>query len=449
VLAHRIEIIKQTSQKLFDIDVDHGIIQAGFPTDPSEPVQVASIQTLWTRAIRLKKIELPTADLVVVDECHHAPAETYRKIIDAYPDAGVLGLTATPCRGDGRGLGNLFDAIIECPQVPELIEQQFLVPTIVYAPVDPDLSDVQTEKGDYVARQLEDVMDRDDLVGDIISHSFKYAERRRTVCFATGVAHSLHIAAEFNRAGVSAEHIDAVTPRDERDAILRRLAAGDLDVVTNAMVLTEGWDQPAVSCCILARPTKRMGLYRQMVGRVIRPAPDKPNAIVLDHSGATYRHGFVEDLVMWTLATDRRATAPAHTRERSRTIDGYTSRLIDCSQCGALRVAGNPCAHCGFMPQRPPEAVIFRDGDLSLVDRNSRTAFDPTDPVEQNCWHRMLTFIAADRGYKPGWIAHKYKEKFGGWPAERNVMPLRPAPEIVSWVRSRQIAYAKSLGRRA
>jgi superfamily II DNA or RNA helicase len=172
------------------------------------------------------------------------------------------------------------------------------------------------------------------------------------------------------------------------------------------MVLTEGWDQPNVSCCILARPTKKMGLYRQMVGRVLRPAPDKANATVIDHSAATFRHGFVEDRVEWTLAPDTRATAPAH-QPRVKTCEGYTSRLIECTQCNALRVAGNPCPHCGFMPQRPPEAVVFRDGNLGLVDRNGRTAINLNDPAERDRWHRMLAYIAAERGYKPGWMSEK------------------------------------------
>jgi superfamily II DNA or RNA helicase len=124
VLAHRREIITQTSQKLHAHGIPHGIIQAGITPRPMENVQVASIQTLWTRAMHTGRMELPPADLLVIDECHHAPANTYLKIIEAYPDATLLGLTATPCRGDGRGLGGIFDTIIECPQVAELIEQK-------------------------------------------------------------------------------------------------------------------------------------------------------------------------------------------------------------------------------------------------------------------------------------------------------------------------------------
>jgi superfamily II DNA or RNA helicase len=443
VLAHRVEIIKQTSQKLYSNEVEHGVIQAGFATRLDQPVQVASVQTLWTRAVRMKKIELPPADLLIIDEGHHCPAETYKKIIDSYPDAVLIGLTATPCRGDGRGLGGIFDCIIECPQVADLIEQKFLVPTVVYAPSLPDLKGVKTQAGDYVESQLAERMDLDDLVGDIVTHWHKYGERRKTVCFATGVAHSLHITSEFKNAGVRAEHIDGATPKSERDAILRRLADGETELVSNCMVLTEGWDMPEVSCCILARPTKKMGLYRQMVGRVLRPASYKQNAIVLDHAGAVFKHGFVEDRVEWTLSPDRLATSPAHAAWKP--SDGYKSRFLECSQCSALRIAGEPCPKCGFMPQRPPKAITFRDGDLGLVNRDSRRAqFEPADPEIQARWHGMLTFIAGERGYKPGWIVYKYKEKFGAWPASRWVSPITPSPEVLSWVRSRQIAYAKA-----
>jgi DNA repair protein RadD len=179
VLSHTREIIKQTSFKLFAYDIDHGIIQA--VANPEHPLQVASIQTLWSRGMRRNTMPMPATNLLIIDECHHCPAETYRKIIAEYPNAVLIGLTATPCRGDGRGLGGIFNQIVECPQVAELIDQGFLVGTRVFAPVDPDLHGVQTRVGDYVESQLAERMDRDDLVGDIVSHWHKYGERRRTV----------------------------------------------------------------------------------------------------------------------------------------------------------------------------------------------------------------------------------------------------------------------------
>lgn len=445
VLAHTREIIKQTSAKLFEHGIPHGIIQAGFMVRPDEPVQVASVQTLWSR-MRTNRIELPPADLLIIDEAHHCPANTYRKIIDAYPNATLIGLTATPCRGDGRGLGGIFDTIIECPQVAELVEQKHLVRTRVFAPVNPDLKGVQTRTGDYVESQLAERMDRDNLVGDIVSHWHKYGERRKTVAFAINVAHSLHIRDEFIKSGVKAAHVDGSMPKPERDAVLARLASGELELVSNCMVLTEGWDMPEVSCCILARPTKKMGLFRQMIGRVLRPAPGKVNAIVLDHSGAVFRHGFVEDRVEWTLDPEKRSESPTHA---ARLEGGDGSRLCECIRCGSLRVGGEACDHCGFMPTRQPKAFVFADGDLAAVDRESRTAQSISDPHERMCWHGMLTHIQMERGYSPGWISHKFKEKFGTWPATRIAQPVQPTPEVRSWVRSRNIAWAKAKERAA
>ena len=404
-------------------------------------MQVASIQTLHARAIRSDKMQLPTADLLIVDEAHHCPADSYQEIIDQYPDAILLGLTATPARGDGRGLGGIFEVIIECPQVGELIEQGYLVKTRVYAPVDPDLKGVRTVAGDYNEGQLADRMDRPQLVGDIVTHWHKHGERRRTVCFAVNVAHSRHLCEEFVKSGVRAEHIDGGTPKPERDATLARLASGEIELVCNCMVLTEGWDMPEVGCAILARPTKKMGLYRQMIGRVLRPAEGKSDAIILDHSGAVFRHGFAEDEVCWTLDPDWRSESPKHA---ARCTDGSKSRLLECSQCGAIRIAGEPCCACGFLPQRPPRPVPIRAGDLGLVE-GGRSKVAEYDHATRMRWLGMFTAIANERGWSKKAPAANYKEKFGEYPKPYGVTvePIDPTPECRSWVRSRLIAYAK------
>jgi DNA repair protein RadD len=439
VISHRREIVAQTSAKLYANGIRHGIIQAGNDPRPMASVQVASIATLWLRGVRNKVMPLPPAHLLIVDEAHHAPATTYRKIIATYPDAVLLGATATPCRGDGRGLGGIFEKIIECPQVAELIEQGFLIKTRVYAPVNPNLTGVRTVAGDYVESQLADRMDRAKLIGDIVTHWHKFGERRKTVVFAVNVAHSIHIRDEFVRAGVRAEHIDGSTPKPERDATLARLGSGEIELVSNCMVLTEGWDMPEIGCCILARPTKKMGLYRQMIGRVLRPADGLVDAVVLDHSGAVFRHGLPEDHVEWTLDPDRKATSPAHTA-RSTTQIG---KLLECTQCSALRLGGQPCPACGFIPRRPAEYIRIQDGELGLVE-GGRVRANDYDPVERERWHAMLTYVAQDRSYKPGWVAHKYKEKFGVFPPwGADPKPIEPTPEVRSWVRSRMIAYAK------
>ena len=448
VVAHRREIVNQTAAKLAAFGVHHGVIQAGDEDKlrPMAAVQVASIQTLHARAIRSTTIPMPLADLVVIDEAHHACAMTYRKVIEAYPGATVLGLTATPCRADGRGLGGIFDVIIEAPQVPILIEQGYLVPTLCYAPVDPDLRGVKTQAGDYAVGQLERRMNTDQLVGDIITHWHRFGQNRPTVVFAVGVAHSIHLRDEFLMSGVKAEHIDGDTPKDERDTILQRLAAGETTVVTNCMVLTEGWDCPDIGCTILARPTKSMGLFRQMVGRVLRPAPGKVNAIVLDHSGAVYRHGLPEDHVEWSLSPDHKAVAPAHQARKLRDKKG----LLDCPACKTLsiRLGGQPCPNCGWEPKRPGEFIATAEGELGLV-QGGRAKANEYGPEARQQWYAMLTGVAVERGYKPGWVAHKYREKFGDWPQHGGVTQIKPSPEVLSWVRSRNIAWAKSNQRAA
>jgi superfamily II DNA or RNA helicase len=275
VLAHTREIIKQTSAKLTTAGITHGVIMGADTVRTDEPVQVASVQTYWSRVIRTKRMTPPAADLIVVDECHHIRAKTWRWIIESYPGVPLIGLTATPCRSDGRGLGSSFDVLVECPQVADLITLKFLVPTRTYAPPELDLQGVRTQTCDYVVSDLAARVDTDPLVGDIITHWLKHAAGLKTIVFAVNVAHSRHITDEFNKAGTKAEHIDGGTPKTERDAILARLAAGTTQVVSNCKVLTEGFNLPDIGCLVLARPTRQQGLYRQMVGRGLRPAPDK------------------------------------------------------------------------------------------------------------------------------------------------------------------------------
>lgn len=442
-VAHRRELIHQAADKLADFGIEAGVILAGEPSDPDALVQVASVQTLWQRAMVRKTEQLPPADLVVIDEAHHCRAKTYRELIEKYPDAAIIGLTATPCRADGRGLGNVFEAMVECPPVQALIELGFLVPTRVFAPSTPDLEGVHTRHGDYVEKELAERVDRPELVGDIVVHWHRLSGRRKTVVFATGVAHSIHLRDEFRKSGVLAEHIDGKTPKDERDGILRRLSSGEVELVTNCAVLTEGWDQPDVSCIVLARPTRQMGLYRQMIGRVLRPHPGKDHALVLDHAGAVFRHGLVEEPVEWTLDADKRAEAPVHAA-RGMSPHGPKA-LCTCQKCSAVRIGGKPCPVCGHMPRRLGQGVEVLEGELAQVDRQGRLHPCQFSEEQKRTFHRMLLGIALDRGHKPGAAAHRFKARFGHWPLDRAVEPLPPNAEALAWDRHCRIRYAKAM----
>jgi len=443
VVAHRRELITQASCKLHAAGVDHGIVLAGFPPRPHEAVQVASIPTLHARGVRTDTMEMPPADIIVVAETHHVRARTYRQILAAYPNAIVIGLTATPCRGDGRGLGAAFDVLVECPPVAELTAAGYLVAVTIYAPSRPDLSGVRVERGDYVERQLAERMDKPQLVGGIVEHWHRLAERRRTVAFCTGVGHSLHTRDEFRRAAVLAEHIDGSTPLEERDAILTALGRGEVEVVCNAMVLTEGWDCPEVGCLVLARPTKSLGLYRQMVGRVLRPAPGKADALVLDHAGAVFQHGFPDDPIAWTLSEDNRAENKAHAARGKYRMPALTT----CPECAAVRLQGQPCPVCSWRPQPKAGPVEIAEGELGRVARNRIVSANVATADERTRFYATLLYIGNERGYARGWAAHKYREKFSDWPATRFVAPVVPDAAMRAWVRSRQIAYAKAMAK--
>jgi DNA repair protein RadD len=452
VLVHRRELIGQTIRKLADAGLDAGIVAAGFEGSPEMPVQVAMITTLHARAIRTRRMELPPADLLVCDEAHHTTARTWRRIIEAFPAARVLGVTATPCRKSGSGLGTLFEEIVETPQIAKLIEAGWLVPPKVYAAAGPDLAGVRCQGGDYVESELAVRVDTGQLVGDIVSHWHKHAAGLKTILFAVNVAHSRHLTEEFNRSGAVAEHLDGTTPADERDAILRRLADGSTDIVCNCGVLTEGFDLPAIGCIVLARPTRSFGLFRQMAGRGLRPAPGKTCCIILDHAGCLLRHGWLEDPIVWTLDPRERVVNQRHEARMA----AYSRKLTGCPECGASRFEGKGCPACGWRPQAKAEPVEVVDADLVLRERGRPPAPSEYTAEQRREFHAELRALAGEfnqarlsRGkpaFKPGWTSVKYRDRFGGWPPRdwANDPPRSPSAATRAWVKHRFIAWKRA-----
>jgi DNA repair protein RadD len=207
------------------------------------------------------------------------------------------------------------------------------------------------------------------------------------------------------------------------------------------MVLTEGWDQPDVACVVLARPTRNMGLYRQMIGRVLRPAEGKNHALVLDHSGAVFQHGFVEDPVAWTLDQDKRAINTTWS-----SANGSKAReLTTCPECLAVRIQGQPCPACGWRRRPKKEAFEIIDGDLTRLERDGSQHNVQRD---QKAFYCELLWIAEERGYNPGWASHIYREKFKAWPRWCHATPQPPSDATRAYARSRQIAFAKVQARK-
>lgn len=285
-LAHRRELITQTVAKLVDAGViNFGVIMAGASLHNAHaPVQVASIQTLIRR-------EFPPADLIILDECHRANSRSYLSVLANYPEVPVLGLSATPERLDGKGLDDIFEELIVVETVPNLIAAGFLVSPICYGGTVPDLSGVRIKRGDYDESQVANAMDKPKLIGDIVTNWLRLAQGKLTAVFAASVEHAKHIAQEFLQAGIMAAVVTGDTPTAERDAIIADWRAGFITVVVNVFVFVEGFDFPALECVVLARPTKSVSLYLQAVGRVMRPAPGKSTALVLDHAGCVAQLG--------------------------------------------------------------------------------------------------------------------------------------------------------------
>jgi superfamily II DNA or RNA helicase len=444
-VAHRDELLTQAHGKLQAFGIDAGIIKAGRDKDmrPQALVQVCGIQTLYARAIRGDRMELPPAEYVWIDECHRARAMTYMKLIEAYPNAIIVGLTATPCRGDGRGLGNIFDVMLQAPQVGELIEQGYLCKLRIFAPPPPDLRGVGIAQGDYVINQLSDRMNTDVLVGDFVLHWLRHAKRRRTVAYAVDIKHSVHLVDEMRKSEIKAEHLDGTTPQAEREAILERLRSGETEVVSNCMVLTEGFDLPALGCIGICRPTRSLGLFRQMVGRGLRRDDGKIDVVILDHSGGVHRHGRPDDAIEWTLDSDQRGTNPAH---EARLREYPDNPWVECKECGEQRMRGEACPNCGYMPKPPGRAVDVVDADLVELGATQRAELDRKIFFLELRGHQLGARKKDGTLYAAGWAAQQFRTKFGHFPpwAWNNEAPVEPSIETRRWIRSKQIAWLRA-----
>lgn len=416
VIVHRRELVTQCADTLRRTGAEVGIIAAGADRSPHAPLQVGTIQTILTRGAR------PPADLLVLDEAHHYAADTWARIVDAYPGARLLGLTATPERRDGRPLGDLFDELIVAAHYPQLVAAGHLVDCRV------------------LRAEVDDV---EGLATHPLTAYEQHTPGEQAIVFCGAVKVARELASRFTTAGHRAACVDAKTPRGERDQTIRDYLAGRIRVLTNVYALTEGFDAPNASVCILARTVGHTGSYLQMVGRVLRPAPGKTRATLIDLTGATLRHGMPTEQRVYSLDGE----AIARTSE---------TPLRVCQDCGATFEAWrDPCPECGATkPVTPtPEVRIYSlelrevyagaatdDGakrreyerlrgvarakgfSLGWVVRQyqqlfgSRPTLHDVTPDERAGEYQHLLTFAAERGYKSGYAAHRYRDLFGSWP---------------------------------
>lgn len=303
VLAHREELLDQAHDKIkkFNPNLTVQIEQAGRRADPVSDVVVASVPTLGRKdSSRIKLFDPEDFYLIVVDEAHHAIGSTYRRIFKqlGVMDPGtkklLVGFTATPKRGDGVGLNKVFDEITFSRTLPEMISAKYLSPLSGYrVETEIDLTMVKKRMGDYITSQLSktvNVSERNDLVVKIYK---EYLDNQQTLCFCVDVAHVYNLAGSFSQAGIPVAPVTGEMEKDQRQKALEDFSTGRVKVLTNCMVLTEGYDESSVAGIILARPTRSSLLYTQMIGRATRLHPGKKQAIIIDIVDVTRDHGLI------------------------------------------------------------------------------------------------------------------------------------------------------------
>ena len=396
ILVHRQELLDQTSRTLAAFDVPHGVIAAGRSADATQRIQVASVQTLVRRLHKT-----PTPDLIVIDEAHHSVAGSWKCVIDAFPSARVLGVTATPERLDGKGLGSVFDQMILGPKVADLQRDGHLSLAKYYAPTTADLSGVKSRMGDFEQAGLAAAMDKPKITGDAVDHYARLAHGMPAIAFCVSIAHARNVAESFCRAGYDAATLDGTLSAEVRRERVEMLGDGRLSMLTSCEIVNEGFDVPVVGAAILLRPTQSLGLHLQQIGRVLRPALGKTHAVILDHAGNLARHGLAEDERDWSL-NDR--------PKRQKGSSEATPPVRQCPECFCCHAPNVlACPECGHEYEVEGREIEQVDGELVEFGLTRRME------VRQARTYQDLIEIGKARGYKPGWariVWEKRKRKY-------------------------------------
>ena len=429
-----LSLVDQTVERFAEQGIHAiGVMQGYHPaTDASQPVQVATIQTLMNR-------KLPPAGIVLIDEAHKW-FEFYGKwmAMDEWQKVPFVGLSATPWT---KGLGKHFDDLLIPTTTKKLINtinpttgRTYLSPFKVFAPSHPDLSGVRTVAGDYHEGELSDAMSGPTLIADVVSTWLRLGEGRPTLCFAVDRAHARKLADQFESAGVPTGYVDMDTPVAERQLMGERLRGGQVKVVVNIATLTTGvdWD---VRCIILARPTKSEMLFVQIIGRGLRSVEGKTDCLVLDHSDTTLRLGFVDDIHHESLDGGKHAKSSATKQKRLQLPK-------ECLSCSYLKPAGvHACPSCGFAPERQSR-IEEQAGELIALKGERRNRREPTPHTQQEVWS-MLLWWQNEHGKSPKFAKANYYERYGSWPNGLHNRPMPADASFSSWIRSKQIRWAK------
>lgn len=400
-ICHRKELLDQTSQTFKKFGIDHGFIASGMDYDRKQKVQICSIDTLKNR---LDKIAPPA--LCVWDEAHHLKAAGWSKTFDFFSKAKHVGLSATPQRGDGKGLDDKFQYMVPGPSVEWLIEQGFLAKYRLFSIPGVDLTGVHSRMGDFIKKESQAAMQKPTITGNIIGHWQKYASDRLTIGFAVSVDHSQFICEQFRKAGIMAMHLDGTTPKNVRRDVLAAFAAGEIRVVFNVGLFAEGFDIAAnsgnpdvvVGAVIDAAPTQSLGMWLQRCGRALRPQGEA--AIILDHSGNALRHGMPDEEREWKL-TGREVSS------RGKQDDEADIGCRQCPECFAVHKPDPICPECGHKYVIQARKIETQEGELQELTKEQMQKIRKQEVYKARDLEDLVE-IGIQRGYKSPekWAAH-------------------------------------------
>lgn len=399
MLVHRRELVRQVSKAFSKCDLQHGIVSAGYPSNRFHAAQVCSIPTLVNR---LDMYQAP--DVIIFDEAHHISAGSWAKIAQAFPEATQIGLSATPIRLDGVGLGEFFDELVEGPPVRELIEAGNLAPYRLLAPASNlSLASVHRSAGDYNRRELDDAVAASTVTGDSVEHYLRHARGTKALAFHVSIARSIEAVAKFNAAGISAEHVDGETDSAVRDAAIERFENGDLMVLSNCDLFGEGTDLAGVQTLIDCAPSMALGKVMQRWGRVLRPAPGK-TALILDHAGNSgEKHGYPDTPRQWSLE--------GKTKRKKKDPDDVTLRR--CPVCmSTLMGFVSKCGACGHVFEREGREIEEVAGELQEVDTAAAAEARKNEQRKARSEDELVALGRA-RGYKRPelWARHLIRSR--------------------------------------
>lgn len=391
-IVHRKELLDQAINTLKKCEV------------PMENVKVYMIQSL---ANRLNKIE-EKPDLIIFDECQHSTSKTYLKLIETFPNSYILGLTATPCRLSGKPLGDIFQNMVSSVTTEELIKKGFLANYDYYAPkINADFTKVKIKMGDFIDKEIEKILDKSTIYGDIIENYKKYADNKKTIIYCATIEYSKKIEELFSKNGYSIKHFDGNTSKIEREQIIKDFRDDKIKILTNVDLIGEGFDVPACECCILLRPTQSLSLYIQQSTRCLRPQKDK-KSIIIDFVGNVFAHGMPTETREWSLKEKIKNKNPSREQD---------ILVRQCNQCYKCYKGTNPiCPYCGYNNGKTQRQLKEeKKAELKKIEKIEKKK---RKEEIKNKTYEELVKIGYSRGYKnPEYWAKirvSYREKKRG-----------------------------------